>query len=185
VTWRLAGSLPVAKTTDFWTSDGPKFVEFDRLLDAVSMGPRWLERAEIANIVVNSLRNGERESRYALGAWVVMPNHVHAALQPLSDHDLASSVRMIKGRSAREANCLINKAGSQFWAKDYFDRRIRDRDHEERVTRYIQNNPVKAGLCGSVGEWPWSSAYIPVGAASAAPAFKTTRLKSRLPNTYS
>src|SRR6266700_3294235 len=134
VTWRLDGSLPVTTVTDFWTSDGPKFVELDRLLDAVSTGPRWLERPDVAGIVAHALRKGERESRYELGAWVLMPNNVHAALRPLGDQDLAATSRSIKGSSARDANRLLNRSGSRFWAKDYFDRRIRDRDHEGRVT---------------------------------------------------
>src|SRR6202162_3839314 len=158
VTWRLDGSLPVAGVTDFWTSDGPKFVELDQLLDAVSTGPRWLERRHVAGVVANALWKGVRESRYELGAWVLMPNHEHIALRPLGEQDLASTVRSIKGGSAYAANRLLNRTGSRFWAKDYFDRRIRDRDHEGRVTRYIENNPVKAGLCGNVRDWPWSSA---------------------------
>jgi putative transposase len=158
VTWRLGGSLPVARVTDFWTIDGPKFVEFDRLLDAAPTGPRWLERPDIARIVVNALWKGERESRYELGAWMLMPNHIHVALRPLGDHDLASTVRGIKGSSAHEANRLLNRIGSPFWAKDYFDTRIRGRDHEGRVATYIENNPVKAGLCGCAEDWPWSSA---------------------------
>jgi hypothetical protein len=50
------------------TSDGPKFVELDRLLDAVSTGPKWLERRDVAGVVVNALWKGVRESRYELGA---------------------------------------------------------------------------------------------------------------------
>jgi hypothetical protein len=53
---------------------------------------------------------------------------------------------------------LLNRSGSGFRAKDYIDRRIRDWDHEGRVARYIENNPVKAGLCSRVTDWPWSSA---------------------------
>jgi REP element-mobilizing transposase RayT len=158
VTWRLDGSLPVARLTEFWTIDGPKFAEFDRLLDAVPTGPRWLERPDIAKVVVNALRKGEAESRYELGAWVPMPNHVHAALRPLGHHDLASTLRGIKGSSGCEANRLLKRTGSPFWAKDYFDRRIRDREHEGRVVRYIENNPVKAGLCRAPEDWRWSSA---------------------------
>ena len=157
LTWRLEGSLPIARVAEFFTIDGPKFVELDRLLDAAPTGPRWLERPEIASIVVDALMKGEQESKYELGAWVLMPNHVHAALRPLGE-DLASTVRYIKGSSTREANRLLNRTGLKFWAKDYFDRRIRDWDHEGRVTRYIENNPVKAGLCGAVTDWPWSSA---------------------------
>jgi putative transposase len=72
--------------------------------------------------------------------------------------DLGTTINSIKGRSAREANLLLDRNGPKFWAKDYFDRRIRDNDHAERVTRYIENNPVKAGLCGSATDWPRSSA---------------------------
>src|ERR1700693_1236997 len=67
VTWRLDGSLPVAGVTDFWTSDGPKFVELDQLLDPMSTGPRWLERRDVAGVVANALWKGVRESRYELG----------------------------------------------------------------------------------------------------------------------
>jgi REP element-mobilizing transposase RayT len=144
--------------TDLWTSDGPKFVQLDQLLDAVSTGPRWLERHDVACVVANALSKGVRESRYELDAWVLMPNHVHILLRPLGDQDLGSAVKSIKGSSAHAANQLLHRSGSRFWARDYFDRRIRDRDHQGRVTRYIENNPVKAGLCGSVEDWPWSSA---------------------------
>ena len=71
-----------ARVTDFWTSDGPKFVELDQLLDAVSTGPRWLERRDVAGVVANALWKGVGESRYELGAWVLMPNHVHIGPAP-------------------------------------------------------------------------------------------------------
>ena len=101
---------------------------------------------------------GNGTAGMSLGAWVLMPNHVHAALRPLGHHDLASTLKGIKGSSGREANRLLNRSGSSFWAKDYFDRRIRDREHEERVIRYIENHPVKAGLCRAAEDWLWSSA---------------------------
>jgi REP element-mobilizing transposase RayT len=100
--------------TDLWTSEGPKFVEWDQFPDAVSTGPGWLERPDVAGVVANAVSKGERESRYELGAWVLMPNHVHATLRSLGDHDLASTVRGIKGNSAHEANRLLNRSGSRF-----------------------------------------------------------------------
>jgi hypothetical protein len=39
LTWRIDGSLPATRVTDLWTSDAPKFIELDQLLDAVSTGP--------------------------------------------------------------------------------------------------------------------------------------------------
>jgi hypothetical protein len=41
---------------------------------------------------------------------------------------------------------------------DYFDRWIRNTIEEQRITRYIEQNPVRAGLCLVPEEWPWSSA---------------------------
>ena len=41
-----------------WTGAGPKFVELDQLLDAVSTGPRWLERRDVAGVVSDALWKG-------------------------------------------------------------------------------------------------------------------------------
>jgi REP element-mobilizing transposase RayT len=185
VTWRLDGSLPVTRVTDLWTSDGPKFVELDQLLDAVSTGPRWLERPDVAGVVANALWKGVRESRYELGAWVLMPNHVHLALRPLGDQDIGAAVRSIKGSSAHAANRLLHRSGSRFWARD---RQIaaeaacttatgttrdaspvRQRAKLALVERQGKRSlkprvPLRPGplgtrhLCGSVQDWPWSSA---------------------------
>jgi REP element-mobilizing transposase RayT len=95
-------------------------------------------------------------------AWLVVPNHVHLVLRPAPECVPGAAVRNIKGRSARAANLVLGVTGKPFWAKDYFDRRIRDSDHEARVTRYIEKNPVKAGLCESAGKWQWSSAWVPL-----------------------
>ncbi len=51
----------------------------------------------------------------------------------------------------------LNRKGP-FWAKDYFDRWIRNLDEEQRITRYIERNPVKAGLCSTPEDWLWSGA---------------------------
>ncbi len=35
---------------------------------------------------------------------------------------------------------------------------MRDAEHERRSQKYIEANPVKAGLAAVPKEWPWSSA---------------------------
>ena len=54
----------------------------------------------------------------------------------------------IKSYTAHEANRILNRTG-QFWAKEYFDRYIRDHRHFASTIAYIENNPVKARLCQS------------------------------------
>jgi REP element-mobilizing transposase RayT len=156
LTWRLAGSLPVQRVADFWTADGAKFVAFDRVLDARATGPQWLIEPAIARTVIDAFGAGQHKGLYELGSWVVMPNHVHVLLCPAVD--LPRVVRGIKVASAKEANRLLNRTGS-FWSRDYFERWVRDSKEERRIVRYIENNPVKAGLCRDAAEWPFSSAW--------------------------
>jgi REP element-mobilizing transposase RayT len=154
LTWRLEGSLPVARVADLWTTEGAKFVASDRLLDARATGPQWLSRPDIAHIVIEVLFAGQRKDFYELGSWVVMPNHVHVLLFPLVD--LSRIVSGIKVTSAKEANRMLNRTGA-FWSKDYYDRCVRDSTEERRIVRYIENNPVKAGLCHDPAEWPFGT----------------------------
>jgi len=96
--------------------------------------------------------------RYRLLAWVVMPNHIHALIE-VRQTPLAKILKGWKSYSAKEANQMLGSEGA-FWQEDYFDRYIRDEDHFRRVVRYIENNPVKAGLVRMAAEWPWSSAHF-------------------------
>jgi REP element-mobilizing transposase RayT len=148
VTWRLAGSLPV--------TFGDGFGAADRLLDAAVSGPRWLAVPSVAEAVISVLFAGQDCGRYELGAWVLMANHVHVVLCPA--RGLAGAIQWIKSSSARDANRMLERSGEAFWARNYFDRWIRGRVEEQRIVRYIERNPVRAGLCGSTEEWLWSSA---------------------------
>lgn len=153
-TWRLAESLPVNRVAEVWTSEGAKFAAFDKLLDARASGPQWLRRPDIARIVIEILFAGQRKGFYELGSWVVMPNHLHVLLDPLVD--LSRVVSGIKVTSAKEANRILNRTGA-FWSKDYYDRSVRDSAEEQKIVRYIENNPVKAGLCRAPADWPFGT----------------------------
>ncbi len=157
VTWRLAGSLPMCATAHLFSCDGSKFVQADRLLDASPTGPYWLMRKDVAGEVRNILLRGDRDGEYQLGSWVLMPNHVHLIVLPRCE--LSRVVGTVKARTAKQANRLLARTGQAFWAKDYHDHWIRDRNEEQRIARYIEQNPVNAGLCKSAEFWPWSSAH--------------------------
>lgn len=97
--------------------------------------------------------------RYQLLAWVIMPNHVHILIRPLDGFTVSPIMHSIKSYTAHEANKIRDRRG-QFWAKEYFDRYIRDQRHLASTIVNIENNPVKAGLCSTPGEWPYGSAYF-------------------------
>lgn len=94
--------------------------------------------------------------RYRLAAWVVMPNHFHALVE-LWTLTLGELLKAWKGVSACNINRLLGRSGP-LWQEDYWDRYIRDEAHFGKAQRYIESNPVKAGLVPQAAAWPWSSA---------------------------
>jgi REP element-mobilizing transposase RayT len=68
-------------------------------------------------------------------------------------------MQSFKSLTSHKANKLLRRKG-QFWMPDYFDRYIRNAEHFKKTVRYIENNPVKAGLCKHPQDWPFSSAWF-------------------------
>ena len=161
LTFRLYGSLPVGivrKLRNLREDPGQQFVEADKCLDTARTGPRWMEIPQVARYVEGALQFGEHTHQfYKLHAYVVMPNHVHALLEPLVP--LTRITRGIKGVSARDANATLGRIGKPFWQDESFDHWVRTPVEFERIQNYIEMNPVKAGLANTPPDWPWSSAH--------------------------
>jgi REP element-mobilizing transposase RayT len=85
-----------------------------------------------------------------------MANHVHLLLTPAIS--LSKLIGSLKMATATEANLLLRRTGMPFWQDESFDRIVRTDDEFRRVSRYIENNPVRAGLCSRPEDYPWSSA---------------------------
>jgi REP element-mobilizing transposase RayT len=131
----------------------------DRYLDTTRTGPMWLGRREIASQVATQILKGATESLYELHAWVVMRNHVHLLVHPHIEP--GEIMRRLKGRTAREANLLLSRSGGPFWQAESYDRWMRNEKEIVKVARYIENNPVVAGLAARPDEYEWSSAWRP------------------------
>ena len=67
--------------------------------------------------------------------------------------------KSIKGYTARECNKLLARTGEKFWQDESFDHAVRNEEQFYRIKRYIERNPVKAGLVNDAEKWPWSSAW--------------------------
>jgi putative transposase len=167
LTWHLHGSLPHNRfPPPRALSAGQAFVWMDRYLDEARFGPTWLIRPEIAGVVIDSIHYAAgRLGSYDLDAFVVMANHVHLLASP---HVAPSRLlQSVKGFSAREANRLLGRTGEPFWHAESYDHSIRDEPELERVRRYIEDNPVRAGLVLRAEDYRWSSAYAGTNAGMA------------------
>ena len=158
LTFRLFDSMP-QDVLEAWRNESINNSQFrkkvEKYLDA-GYGNCWLRRPEIASMICSSLKF-HHAKKYDLDSWVVMPNHAHVLLTPLDGFHLDQIEHSIKSYTANEANRLLDRKG-QFWAIECFDRYIRDYRHFSAVIRYIEDNPVKARLCGKPRDWPHSCA---------------------------
>ncbi|MCX7012943.1 MAG: transposase [Candidatus Sumerlaeota bacterium] len=160
VTFRLADSVPADVVQRFAWEIGTRECEaayrrrIEEFLD-VGHGECWLRRAPIARLVHDSLLcyNG---ARYRLYAWVIMPNHIHVLLEPISPQALATIVQGWKSYTARQINALLGRRGT-VWQREYWDRFMRNEEHFLNTVEYIHSNPVKTGLAERAEDWPWSS----------------------------
>jgi REP element-mobilizing transposase RayT len=155
VTWRLHGSVPFPSPDIIYATPGHGFAAEDREL-AHSRGARWLADTRIARQVADALCTGEIRKLYELHAWVVMPNHVHILILPLTSPPQIT--HWIKGRTAKEANLLLGRTGQPFWQHESYDHWVRNVREFQRIAAYIEENPVLAGLAATPEDWPWSSA---------------------------
>jgi REP element-mobilizing transposase RayT len=110
-------------------------------------------------IAANSLRHWHG-TRLQLIAAAVMPDHVHAVIQPLEKSkgvywDLADLLHSIKSFSASEINKTEAKTGEPVWQTETYDRIIRDEKELNFVLQYMSWNPVKEGLCNHPDEYKW------------------------------
>jgi putative DNA methylase len=160
VTFRLHDSLPANRPFPASNvTSGEAFVWLDRLLDHARCGPAFLRQPEIAETVLTSIQYGVEIGHYVLHAWVIMPNHVHLLLTPkVSASKLLGS---LKAATAKRANLLLQRTGRPFWQDESYDHLVRNDEEFRRIWRYVESNPVTAGLAARPEEYAWSSAGRP------------------------
>jgi len=128
----------------------------DRLLDHIRTGPFYLRIPEVAGIVVDAIRFRDVRD-YELHSFVVMPNHVHLLITP--SIEVCKVMQSLKRFTAREGNKILGLTGKPFWQDESFDRLVRNGTEFDKITDYIEMNPVTAGLAASPEEFRWSSSW--------------------------
>jgi putative transposase len=126
----------------------------DSILDN-SKDDLFLQNPKVAKLMIDSLAWTENNCKWKIIATTIMPNHVHiltSGENAIKPFNLAFSI--FKGFTAREANKLLSRKGA-FWSPETFDHWCRTPFEEERIKKYILENPVKAGLAGKHDDWPW------------------------------
>jgi putative transposase len=158
LTWRLHDSLPCHQAFPRAAlNSGEAFAAMDRLLDETRSGKFYLRQPDIADMIVEAIEfNADILGHYVLHAFAVMPNHVHMLATP--SVALPKLTKSLKGITAKRANVMLSLTGRAFWQAESYDHLVRHEREFESIRRYIEENPVRAGLVTEASEFRWSSA---------------------------
>ncbi len=89
-------------------------------------------------------------------AYCLMPNHFHLVLYPLGDKDLGRWMHWLLTTHGQRHARRHRRCG-HLWQNRFRSFPIQDDGHLLRVMRYVERNPVRAGLVRRAEDWPWSS----------------------------
>jgi REP element-mobilizing transposase RayT len=103
-----------------------------------------LTQSGTAQQLLGSLVSPEIQQSWFIDLALIMPDHVHLLVRT---EMLASRVANWKQWTARRFQVQ--------WQRGFFDHRIRTEESLLQKRDYILNNPVRAGLVGVAGEWPY------------------------------
>jgi putative transposase len=118
-------------------------------------GRRALFRAEPwAKLLVDTLYH-YRGSAYLLHEFVLMPDHLHVFLTPLTS--LEKAIQFIKGGFSYRAKRELG-SNMEVWQKGFSDHRIRDASDFRIHVAYMRQNPVRKHLCERAEDYAYSSA---------------------------
>jgi len=104
----------------------------------------------LGTALLDSARFYETNRRWRIGIFLLMPDHLHAILSFGWGERMSDVVGDWK-------RFQMTQHGVH-WQQDYFDHRLRSDERGEQLAvkfDYIRRNPVAAGLCAQVEDWPW------------------------------
>lgn len=89
-------------------------------------------------------------------AYCLMPNHFHLALWPWGDGDLSCFMQWLLTAHVRRYHRHYQSSG-HVWQGRFKAFSIQQDEHLLTVLRYIERNPLRAGLVARAEDWLWSS----------------------------
>jgi putative transposase len=122
-------------------------------------GRALLQSERMALLFIDVLQTYVAAGKFKLHDFVVMPNHFHLQLTIDREMTIEKTVGLIKGNFSYRAKKEFG-FGHEIWQPGFSDERVWDRESFLRHRKYIDNNPVKAGLARMPKEYPYGSAFL-------------------------
>lgn len=107
-------------------------------------------------VFLNHLRAAAATNDCELHAYVLMTNHIHLLATGRSHGALSQMMQSVGRRYARYVNVRYGRTGTLFEGR-FKSSLVESERYFMTCMRYIELNPVRAGMVGQPAEYPWSS----------------------------
>jgi len=110
---------------------------------------------EVAAILVDEWRHAHDRHGWAIGRYVIMPDHVHFFCSAeLNAKTLPIFMQRWKEWTSKRIVRGLKLSG-RIWQEEFFDHVLRSVESYSQKWDYVKENPVRAGLVETSDEWPW------------------------------
>ena len=101
----------------------------------------------VGEALLESARFYHAQRKWLPWVFVLMPDHVHMIVAFSRQYRVEAVVEAWKRYAATKYKIV--------WQRGFFEHRLRGNESAEEKAEYIRQNPVRAGLVKTLGEWPF------------------------------
>lgn len=104
----------------------------------------------------DALIEAAKQHGLIIHAYVWMTNHIHLLATPMFEHSISKVFQSVGRKYVQYFNFTYKRSGT-LWEGRYRATVVDSERYLLTVMRYIELNPVRAGMCQHPAEYPWSS----------------------------
>jgi putative transposase len=105
---------------------------------------------------LEKLKDACQKFHCEIHAYVLMTNHVHLLITPYSENGISKVMQSLGRFYVQYFNYQYRRTGT-LWEGRYRATLLDSEQYLLICSRYIELNPVRAGMVLHAGEYPWSS----------------------------
>jgi putative transposase len=120
-----------------------------------------LARDDVAKVLIDEWRAAQDRRQWAVGRYIIMPDHVHFFCRPeLDAKPLSEFMTFWKSYTSRKIHAFgvprSAPAATTLWQREFFDHVLRSTESYSEKWNYVRDNPVRASLVSKADEWKYA-----------------------------
>ncbi len=123
---------------------------------------RLLNNEELHASFIDFVQRGFDEHHVAVGRYVIMPDHIHLFVRGPYDFNLSVWVNQLKGFLTKTIRSCSRPPVTNVWQRGFFDHVLRSHESYSEKWKYVEQNPVRAGLVGQVADWSYAGKIVEI-----------------------